>query len=124
MKSDVWFDEEAGVVRMRFVGNITNEEYTRINRELLANISPEKRRFQLVDLTASTTMKIDRKTRKEITAEIEATDVAGTKTAIVGASPMVRMMTKVILAMRKEKDAETRFFKNEDEALTWLKGEK
>jgi len=123
VKSEVWFDKEQEIVRMRFVGDITSEEYSRINRELLANIPSEKRKLQLVDLTACSAMKVDRKTRKEIAAEIKATEVAGTKAAIIGSSPVLRMLTKVFFAMRKEEDAKVRFCKTEEEALAWLKGD-
>ena len=78
---------------------------------------------QIIDLTKVKTMTVDRKTRIEFAEEMRTSEVAGTKSAIVGASPMARMLTKVILAMRKEKASETRFFKSEEEALSWLKGD-
>ena len=123
MKSDVWFDEKEGVVRMKIAGKISNEEYRKVNRKMIDTISAEKRTRQIVDLTEAEAMNIDRKTRKEIAEEMHSSEVEGTKLAIIGASPMTRMLTKVILAMRKQK-SETRFYKNEEEALTWLKGKK
>jgi len=123
MKSDAWFDDKEGIVRMKIVGKISNSEYREVNRKLIDTISAEKRMRQIVDLTEAEAMNIDRKTRKEIAEEMYASEVEGTKLAIIGASPMTRMLTKVILAMRKLK-SETRFFNSEVEALAWLKEEK
>lgn len=43
------------------------------------------------------------------------------KSAIFGASPAVRMASKIALAVAK-KSKITRFFKTKEEALAWLKG--
>jgi len=74
----------------------------------------------LADITDSARVlppKEDRKSMVEM-----AKDLDWHKIAVVGADPVLRITSKVILAvMGKYKEA--RFFKTEDEALAWLKGD-
>lgn len=121
MKSDVWFDVENGIARMKLVGKVSSEEYARVNRKMIETIPAEKRKKQLIDLSASEQIKLDRETRKKISEEMRDSEVPGTKSAILGASPAIRMLTKIMLAMQKGTDTETRFFDTEEQAINWLK---
>ncbi|MBD3285310.1 hypothetical protein GF338_03135 [candidate division WOR-3 bacterium] len=81
-----------------------------------------KRRLVLVDMShdkdPSSMSKEARKAYAEHTEIIKPE-----KVAMVGANPVARMVAKIALSIMGRSDI-TKFFKTEDEALAWLKGDK
>lgn len=120
MKHHIFFDEAAGVLRMKIGGTLTPDEAEEsfiIAKRLLEGKTP---RYILTDLSGHEG-NLDKATRQAI--KERGLDVDFDKQAIVGTTPVTRMIGKMIMAMLG-KSKNTGFFGSEDEALTWLKGAK
>jgi hypothetical protein len=82
------------------------------------------RRYALVDMSESVQLGSDVMTKEMREAYKELGDLMNAdKAAIVGATPVLRMIAKIVIAVTRRAKT-TRFFKTEGEALRWLKGEK
>ena len=84
----------------------------------------KQRRYVLIDMTESAKFdpsfmnKEIRKAYKELMSQMDAD-----KSAIFGASPAMRMISKIAIAITGRK-VKTQFFETKEEALAWLEGEK
>jgi len=121
MNHKVWLDEEKGVLFVRYVGDITIDDYRKVTDKVL-EVSPEQRHLTLVDMSEARVTSLDRKTRSAMDERIQTTLQDNAKAAIVITSPVIRMMTKIFLGTVRQK-VETRIFTDEKDALIWLKGE-
>ncbi len=120
MKHEIFFDDTAGILRMKIGGALTPEEAEEsfvMAKKLLEGKAP---RYILTDLSRHEG-NLDKATRQAL--KEKGLDVDFDKQAFVGTSPMTRMMGKMIMAMLG-KSKKTGFFGSEAEALTWLKGTK
>jgi len=121
MKHEVWLDKNKGVLFVRYMGDITVADYSEVSDRVL-DFSPEQRLLTLVDMSKAKVPKLDRKARTAIDERVQSLLHENARAAIVITSPVIRMMTKIFLGTVRQK-VETRIFANEEEALSWLKGD-
>ncbi|MBN2379296.1 STAS/SEC14 domain-containing protein [candidate division WOR-3 bacterium] len=121
MKYEIRLDKEHGLLRLIIFESIDKENVDEMMPAMARELDTMTRRLVLVDMSNdknSTSMtKRARKAYKEHAAAIN-TD----KVAMVGASPITRMFAKIALGVMG-KSEQTRFFKTEEDALAWLKGD-
>lgn len=122
MKHEVWLDEKEGVLFVRYVGDITVEDYSEVSDRVL-EFTPEQRMLTFVDMSQAKVAKLDRKSRAAIDKRVQSLLHDNARAAVLITSPVIRMMTKIFLGTVKQK-VETRIFADQEEALVWLKGEK
>lgn len=124
MKHKIWYDEGEGVLRFRLIGQWTVENFKEALARMQELLDGKEHRYLLGDLSEATPQKYTKEFRK-LVAE-EGAKVPLDKVAITGASPVLRMMAKMLIAAAKvirKIPMEAKFFKTEKEALDWLKGE-
>jgi len=127
MINEAWIDEENQILRQKLIGDSILEEapeYFSVVKELLDKLPA---RYSMVDMSEADARKIlNRKSRDYLVTYSSA--VGYEKVAYINIAPSLRMVAKVLrkIAGRKHEDYknEIGFFKNEEEALKWLKGEK
>jgi hypothetical protein len=105
---------------LKIVGDYTKEDAreTVKKTERLLGINPGMN--VLADFSKSPNLMLDRETRRIIQAVAPKFEFQ--KVALIGVSPVTRMIAKVILVILGQVK-ESRFFKTEEEARTWLKGD-
>lgn len=116
----IWFDEEHGVARFKIYAMLTAEdvhEYVPGLNKLLEDKSP---RSVLADLSENPPGLLDKSARKAF--KEYAKSMEWDKIAFFGAAPVIQMLAKAAVAALGKFNI-TRFFKTEEEALTWLKEE-
>ncbi|MBN2379317.1 STAS/SEC14 domain-containing protein [candidate division WOR-3 bacterium] len=120
MKHRIDFDEKQGVLFIRIVKDVSPEEFLEVNK-LIASMPQEKRKRILIDASDAVIPKWNREMREAIFRGTSATP-PNTLTAVTGLSPALRVFSKTIINIAG-KHSETKFFKSEEEALSWLKGD-
>lgn len=120
MKFEIKPDAEAGVLRLVIFSSLDKPDVDEMMPVIARELDKMKRRLVLVDMSQdknpSSMTKEARKAYKEHAAIIKPD-----KVAMMGASPVTRMFAKIALGVMGESD-KTRFFKTEEEAISWLKG--
>lgn len=120
MKYKVWFDNAKEILRADIYQRFDENDVNGFVDELMKYES-EKQKYFLVFMDDPAQELIDGKTRKLIATR--AKEVHWGKIAIMGARPVLRMFAKIaVTAIGKSKD--TGFFKDEQEAETWLAEQK
>ena len=122
MKYKVWFDHEKDVLYIQTFDKLGKEEVYGIVNDVNKELKGKGPKQSIVDLTHGSSAMVDREARKTFREVGTPEAFASEKIAVFGASPTVRMLAKVILAITGV-SKRTRFFKTEQEALAWLKGE-
>jgi DNA-directed RNA polymerase subunit F len=117
MNHEVRFDEKQGILYVRFVEEVTPEEYREVSQQILSMPEAERRRI-LIDVSEASMPKWSREVRKALAES--STAPPNTRSAVVGISPALRVLSKAIILVAGKR-AETRFFKTEQEAIDWLK---
>lgn len=118
MTHKVYYDEGKDVVRMFFIGDVTVEDAAEIASALGA-IPEGKRKHILIDVSETLTSALmSKEVRKAMSEKFKP--LGRNKTAIVGASPVIRMIVKALTSMIGTADL-NRYFAKEAEALAWLK---
>jgi hypothetical protein len=116
MEHRVFYDKDHGVMRVAFVGEVNAKSYIAVVERV--NAFPEAERMRtLVDLTQTTAPSWDRATRQALADH--SVDTPGSKMAVFGASPLVRIVAKMMVVALGQTDT-TRFFASESDALKWL----
>lgn len=119
------FNEQKGVLYIIFVEEVTPDDVCKINN--LNEMVPREKTEKIIVDISSTKMSTwakpwDRETRRRV-AESVPPNPLKSKVAIIGSSSVSRMLTKVgLTVIGKIKDS--KFFKSEEDALAWLKGDK
>jgi hypothetical protein len=116
-----WFDENKSVLYLKIV-----KEFERNEAKKLKHVMAEafdgmtSGRNALIILNESVSiMKMTKENRDALKEEFMAQGNTGVdKYAIVGASPSLRMLAKMIMRLSGVKDSA--FFKTEEEALKWF----
>jgi len=118
---EMWYDEKLGVLRFKVINPLTAEDAREITPLAEKLMESKDTRAMLVDLTAGSSMGLS----KEVRAAFREGPgpFKYEKIALYGANPVERMIAKAILAVSGSKQI-ARFFKNEEEALSWIKEEK
>jgi hypothetical protein len=121
LRHEIFYDEGCGAARIVHYDEITADDARQIVDAVAEILKDKEHRYMIDDGTRVTLTKMDKETRKEFAKAGERIQLE--KIAMFGANPMTRMMSKVVVALSGDAKR-TRFFKTEDEALAWLKGEK
>ena len=119
MKHRVDYDETRGVLNIRFVGEIKENEYLEISRSI-KKLPPEKRMKLVINLSDNNSSLHRQETREMLARGLER--VPGSRIAVIGSTPVTRMMAKTFVASLGQPES-TGFFKNEKEALRWIRGD-
>lgn len=121
MKYEIKRDAENGLLRLVIFSSLEKDDVDELMPVMVRELDNMARRLVLVDMSKdnnpSSMSKEARKAYKEYASVIDTE-----KVAMVGASPVTRMTAKIALYVIGQSD-KTRFFKAEEEALAWLKGE-
>lgn len=118
----VAYDDEQGILHIRFTEDITPEDICEINK-IYGKEPSDKTAAIIVDIS-DTKMSTwatpwDRETRQRVAASVPP-NPPKSRVAIIGSTSISRMLTKVGLSViGRIKDS--RFFKNEAQAVAWLK---
>ncbi len=124
MKHQFWYDEEKDVLRERIIGTLTEEDVPEFLAKVKELFEGRKRRRAIIDLTQASKQIYSKKARQML-SEGSAKLGYDEKIAFVGADPSIRMMARVLISGAKilGKPITAQFFKNDDDALTWLNQE-
>jgi hypothetical protein len=123
MKHEIWFDEDTGVLRFKLIGQWTVENFREAMTRMQELFEGKEHRYLIGDVSEASPQKYTKEFRK-LVAE-ETANVQLDKVAIIGASPVLRMMAKMLIAagrIARKVPMETRFCKTDEEAVKWLKG--
>ncbi|MBN2379302.1 STAS/SEC14 domain-containing protein [candidate division WOR-3 bacterium] len=120
MKHNIYYDSDSQVVVMQVIGEVNADDAAMMMEKLSGLLANNSGTNILADFRQSPNLNLDRQSRGII--QNAAKKFKFGKAALVGVSPVTRMIAKVILAVLG-KIEESRFFNAEDEALAWLKGE-
>ncbi|MBN2380579.1 STAS/SEC14 domain-containing protein [candidate division WOR-3 bacterium] len=123
MKHEIWFDEDNEVLRFKLIGQWTVENFKEAMTRIQELFEGKEHRYLIGDVSQASPQKYTKEFR-QLVAE-EGANVQLDKAAITGASPVLRMMAKMLIAagrVARKIPMETRFFKTDEEAVEWLKG--
>ncbi|MBN2379308.1 STAS/SEC14 domain-containing protein [candidate division WOR-3 bacterium] len=104
---------------LKIVGNFTCEDATETLKKAEGLLGTNPGMNVLANFSRSPNLILDRETRRII--QKGAPKFEFQKVALIGVSPVTRMIAKVILVILG-KVKESHFFETEEEAITWLKG--
>lgn len=119
MKHKIAYDEEEGILRIQYIGEIIPDEYRQTAEEVLKMPEENLKRI-LVDISQTVTPMWNRETRGMLAKSTPT--IEGSRVAVIGASAAIRIISKAFVHIGKTQ-SQTRFFKTEEEAVAWLKGE-
>jgi hypothetical protein len=114
----IYFDEDSGVARIDLHGPIHREDAQSIIRRIDEVFKDQKHRYLLNDVSGLPSLQIDKITRR--TLQEGGKKLAIEKIAVLGASPMIRMIAKVVIGVLGN-NTDSKFFKTYKEAVDWLK---
>jgi len=118
MQHQIWYDNEDDLVRLNIIGKFSKDDARETLTQVSKLLENSQRRYFLADISGSPNLTIDRDTRKVLqggSPEFE-------RVALVGATPVTRMIAKVIVTV-VARSATTKFCKTQEEALAWLRGQ-
>ncbi|NLI97720.1 STAS/SEC14 domain-containing protein [bacterium] len=120
----VSFDDENDILYLKILGLMDDEALRELIPRYQKLLEGRKRRYVLVDMSespqfgASIMTREMRDTYREMINLMEAD-----KSAIFGATPALRMVARIAIAVTGKSEI-AHFFKTKEEALAWLKGER
>ena len=126
MELNVEYDKESGVIRFRMPDEAWEVKFTEETgeafiKQMEVECSGLEHRLLLIDLRGSRGNKPSREFRKWM--RNHSSEMGFERTACMIDSDVMRVISKFIMSsIGRLKD--TQFFKTEEEALKWLKGEK
>jgi hypothetical protein len=119
MNYNVDYSDEHEVLYLKINGELSAAEIEELMPIIRKAFDGKEHRRMLIDVTNNPAKTLS----KEVRDSFKNQDVSNfEKAAIIGASPVTHMISKVVLAIIGSK--KSKFFKTETEALVWLKGEK
>ncbi len=120
MNYKLWFNEKHGVLYVQVLRTLTKNDIETIIPEIKINLEGKPHRYLLGDLSEQKTVDgiLDKDARQAL--RDLASDASYEKIAVIGVRPMTRMIAKIGISVAGKGDI-SRFFKTEDEALSWLK---
>ncbi|MBD3285312.1 hypothetical protein GF338_03145 [candidate division WOR-3 bacterium] len=120
MKHKVFYNPEVNSAVLHIVGDFSREDAEKTIESLNKIFRDNPETNLLADFSQSLNASLDKDTRKLI--QENGGNLRFNKAALVGVSPMTRMIAKIVLVVIG-KINESRFFKTEEEALKWLLGD-
>ncbi len=117
------YDDDNDILYLKILGSIEREDLQKLTSRFNELFEGKPRRYVLTDMSESITLDSKVMTKQMRETYREFSDLLNAdRSAIVGASPSMRMVAKIVLAITgRSKD--TKFFNAKEEALSWLKGE-
>lgn len=119
MKHEFYFDEEKNIVVFRTKGGFNYEEGVEAV-EMLEKMVKGKEDIRVLCDTRDFPAKLDKSVRRLMEDLPKRFKIS--KMAMIATNPAVRMIGKIVVATMG-KDFSAGFFKTEEEALHWLKGD-
>ncbi len=118
MKYELSYDDENDVLLLATNGEPSNDDVAALFSAIDRLLEGKPRRYVLADLSRGTpSEKVDKETRRLYREYAKKAEVE--RAAIVGASPVLRIMTKIILAVMG-RTSNASFFETREEAIKWL----
>jgi len=116
------FDNKEGIMYLHIGGEgytaENNREFQKISEEVFAGME-DNRNVMVILENSDSIHSMTKDARKEMMDDMKKTGgMKADKTAIIGASPSVRMFTKVLLKISGVKN--NKFFATQDEAKAWF----
>lgn len=111
------FEKKDGISFIRFRGEINDDDCLEITKQI-SELPLERKLRIIIDLSETNTC-LHKKESREMLARSLAR-VPGSRIAVVASTPVTRMMAKTLVATLGEPES-TVFFKNEEEAIKWLR---
>lgn len=129
MKLEAFYEEAAGVVKMKVTPEAHFDE--RESAEFMEHpeslFEGKPNRYLICDVSENPARSMSKEGRKWMSEHASRIDHASgigiEKIAIVGSSPVTRMIAKIMVTTLKKANS-TQFFRTESEAFRWLKEEK
>jgi len=122
-KYELSYNEEEDILHLKIMGVMESEDIRELMPRLQKMFEGKARRYAIVDMSESVQLdskimtKEMRETYKEMGNLMDAD-----KSVIIGATPVLRMIARIVIAITG-KAKTTQFFKTKEEGLAWLKGE-
>jgi hypothetical protein len=116
MEHKIWFDDDHQLIQMKIKGDYLTEETLYLGKKCIELLAGKPYRQMVVDLREFGNME-NRETRSisnEMLNKAGITDVA-----YIGANAASRMIAKVLMKLGSLK-AESDFFKDFNDAFTWI----
>ena len=115
------YDDKDDILYLKLMGHIEEKDLPELMSTFNKLFEGKSRRYVLADMSESGSFDSKVMTKEMRESYKKFTDSMNTdKTAIVGASPTMRMVAKIALSITG-KSKTTKFFKGKEEALRWLK---
>jgi len=121
MEHKVYYDDKNEIVRIDVIGVIEEEDPQEMNREFLKTLEGKPYKQLLIDLKKSDPQGGHNERRKQLYDAVA--DAGFEDVALFGTTSATRLVVKVIIklgTMGKRK-MNIEFFKNDEEAVDWLK---
>jgi len=116
----IYRDDENNIIRMEVVGKFDvadAEESVKLLDGLLSDCRGD---HLLADLSGSPNLTVDRETRRLL--QVQGKELVFDKMAVLGASPVTRMIAKVVMSVLGRASTVS-FFSAEKDALAWFTDE-
>jgi len=120
MNYKVWFDEKNGILRVDMFQTLVEEDIHEIVPMVEKEFEGRQHQYILADLSKSTSDPISQSARKAFKKYTDSMNYD--RIAVIGLNPATRMIAKIVLGIIGKSDV-SKFFKTDEEAITWLKGE-
>ncbi len=118
MKYQVRYDDGRDVLMLELLGEMSREEILELFDNIDRLLQGKPRRYILADLSAAPIGNpVDSQTRQVYRECAKKVDIQ--RSAIVGASPVMRIMAKIIVAVMG-RSSTAAFFATREEASSWL----
>ncbi|MBD3284762.1 hypothetical protein GF359_00335 [candidate division WOR-3 bacterium] len=120
VKFKVWHDEKNNVLRYDQNESLKANDIRKVTPLIEKLAIQTGLRCILIDLSKGPAATLDKEARKAL--KDAAMPDMFEKIAIYGANPAMRMIAKIIFKITGSSES-TRFYKSEEEAIAWLKGQ-
>jgi len=117
----IWFDSKAEVARVKIYGKFGSEDNSEFIQRLEDMFREKEHRVAVIDVTEGQFSLPKRENREQMVGRIKRMDFE--RLAFVGASPLIKMMMKII-AISLGRKGSIGSFDADDEALIWIQSQK
>jgi hypothetical protein len=120
MSYRMWYNGEVGAVYFKTSEILNKPDVEQAITQIRTLLADAKNRYLIADMSEASGKVIEKEARQVIKSRSD--EIPLDKFAVIGASPSVRMIAKIVLSLLGRSDS-SKFFKTEGEALAWLKGD-
>jgi hypothetical protein len=118
MEHKVSYDPNTDIVHVDIIGPVMRNDAGELVDALEQNAKKGKTNLLLADLSQTPNLNMDRETRRYI--QEKGKSIYYDKMAVIGASPVTRMLAKIVMGVIGRPDT-IKFFTTEGDAVGWLK---